>query len=153
MKLSRNREGDFSRPTLGSQTICSLLKLACAVLAFGWLPWQSQLPTSIAGARCGFSLAVLRVHGKNYTRYKDAYFEQPTLRFRQNVFQEIHCADVHSSLLSSARLRGRSSGISNPWPPISDITCEAGTVHLIPLKLIMITLFSARHNLDVACVP
>ena len=100
MKAFSKSRGWFFEVDFDGQTICSLLKLACALLAFGWLPWQSQLPTCTAGARCGFSPAV-RVHGKNHARYKDAYFEQPTPRFRQNVFQDIHCADIHSSLLSS----------------------------------------------------
>jgi hypothetical protein len=102
MKAFSKSRGWFFEVDFDGQTIYSLLKLACALLAFSWLPWQSQLPTSTAGARCGFSPAVLLVHGKNHARYKDAYFEQPTLRFGQNAFQEIHCADVHSSLLSSA---------------------------------------------------
>lgn len=104
MKAFSKSRGWFFEVDFDGQAICSLLKLAlCFVGVLGWLPWQSQLPTSTASApRCGFSPAVLLVHGKNHARYKDAYFEQPTLRFRQNVFQEIHCADVHSSLLSSA---------------------------------------------------
>jgi hypothetical protein len=56
-------------------------------------------------------------------------------------FKRFIVLTFHLSFLSSARLRGRPLwGISNPWPPIQDITCEAGTVHLIPLNLTMITL-------------
>ena len=102
MKAFSKSRGWFFEVDFSGQTICSLLKLAYALLAFGLVAMAVTVTHFHRQPPPWLSPAVLRVHGKNHARYKDAYFEQLTLRFRQNVFQELHRAGVHSSLLSSA---------------------------------------------------
>jgi hypothetical protein len=122
----------ISRLDFGVKQFGGSWKLACALFAFGWLPWQSP---GRAHDALRVSSAVLGVHGENDTGNEHAQLEQPPLRFGEDELPDIHCADLHSFLFMP---------IAVPWPRLclflahgraDSALSEIGNGHLIGMHL------------------
>jgi hypothetical protein len=144
MKAFSKSRGWFFEVDFGGQTICSLLKLGlCFVGILGWLPWQSQLPTSTASARCGFHRLCCWLIANTTLDIRTHILSSLRCDLGKMYFKSFIVLTFTHTLLSSA-VEWASLGYFYLVATYSDITREAGTVHLITLNPTMITLYVPR---------